>query len=221
MYGERPGETARCYQREAITDQIRIVANTVEAGAMHRRLPGINGVIKAGFAAANALRARPRPATIENGNGNSSRSIASGIAEFAPDSKLWSRASVWSRWIARTARRARIVARRRRNYRHLAALLADLPGTRVMRPDLPEQAAPYVFPLWVEAPARIYQRVRQRRYSGLSLGRCLAGHSDDAGDTGSDWAVHVFQLGCHQDLELDDLAVMADTLREILATVEA
>jgi hypothetical protein len=41
------------------------------------------------------------------------------------------------------------------------------------------------------------------------------------GDTGSDWAVHVFQLGCHQDLELDDLAVMADTLREILATVEA
>ena len=40
-------------------------------------------------------------------------------------------------------------------------------------------------------------------------------------DTGSDWAVHVFQLGCHQDLELDDLAVMADTLREILATVEA
>ena len=42
-----------------------------------------------------------------------------------------------------------------------------------------------------------------------------------AGDTGSDWAVHVFQLGCHQDLELDDLAGMADTLRDILATVEA
>jgi hypothetical protein len=187
---------------------------------MHHRLPGINGAVKAGFAAANALRARPRPATIGNGNG-SSYSIASGIAEFAPDSKLWSRASLWSRWIARTARRARIVARRRRNYRHLAALLADLPGTRVMRPDLPEHAAPYVFPLWVEAPARIYQRVRS---AGVPVFRW-----DDVwpdipmmpGDTGSDWAVHVFQLGCHQDLELDDLAVMADTLREILATVEA
>jgi len=219
VYGEPPAMPPELPARP-VTDQIRIVANTVETGAMHHRLPGINGAVKAGFAAANALRARPRPATIGNGNG-SSYSIASGIAEFAPDSKLWSRASLWSRWIARTARRARIVARRRRNYRHLAALLADLPGTRVMRPDLPEHAAPYVFPLWVEAPARIYQRVRS---AGVPVFRW-----DDVwpdipmmpGDTGSDWAVHVFQLGCHQDLELDDLAVMADTLREILATVEA
>jgi len=29
----------------------------------------------------------------------------------------------------------------------------------------------------------------------------------------------VFQLGCHQDLELDDLASMTDSLREILARV--
>ena len=68
---------------------------------------------------------------------------------------------------------------------------------------------------------KIYQRVRR---AGIPVFRW-----DDVwpdipmmpGDSGSEWAVHVFQLGCHQDLELDDLAAMADELREILSTVEA
>jgi hypothetical protein len=89
-----------------------------------------------------------------------------------------------------------------------------------MQPDLPERAAPYVFPLWVDAPAKVYQRVRR---AGIPVFRW-----DDVWpdipmmprDTGSEWAVHVFQLGCHQDLELSDLAAMADALREILSTAE-
>jgi hypothetical protein len=65
----------------------------------------------------------------------------------------------------------------------------------------------------------IYQRVRR---AGVPVfGDDVWPDIPTMADTGSDWAVHVFQLGCHQDLELDDLAVMADTLREILATVEA
>ena len=218
VYAERPLERPELRPR-TVADQIRIIANTVEAGAEHHRLRGFNGMIKAGFAAANVLRGRPRSAIITDGGGPSP-SITQGTAEFAADSKLWGKASLWSRWIARTARRGRIVARRRRNYRHLAALLADLPGTRLMQPQLPEHAAPYVFPLWVDAPARIYQRVRN---AGIPVFRW-----DDvwpnipimSADSGADWSVHVFQLGCHQDLELDDLASMADTLREILATVE-
>jgi hypothetical protein len=175
----------------------------------------------------DALRGRRRP--VANGNGGAigfanggdpAYSNGRGTAEFAPESKLWGRPSAWSRWIARTARRGRIVARRRRNYRHLAALLADLPGTRVLQPELPEHAAPYVFPLWVDAPATIYQRMRR---AGIPVFRW-----DDAwpdipmmpGDAGLHWAVHVFQLGCHQDLELDDLAAMADALRTILASAE-
>ena len=215
----------------SFADQLRIIANTVEKGAQHNRMPGVNRVVNAGFAAADALRRRRRSARANGGaadqlrgpgnGGDASSSRDRGMAEFAPDSKLWGRASLWSRWIARTARRGRIVARRRQNYRHLAALLADLPGTRVLQPDLPEHAAPYVFPLWVDGPARIYQRVRS---AGIPVFRW-----DDVwpdipmmpGDTGPNWAVHVFQLGCHQDLELADLACMADTLRDIVATVES
>ena len=211
----------------SIADELRIIANTVEVGAQHKRLPGINRAITAGFATLDALRGRRHSAaTLNSANDESAngRQLTStngrGTSEFAPQSKLWDSASLWSRWIARTARRGRIVARRRRNYRHLAALLAELPGTRMLQPELPEYAAPYVFPLWVDAPARIYQRVRS---AGIPVFRW-----DDVwpdvpmipSDTGPDWSVHVFQLGCHQDLELVDLASMADTLRSILATPE-
>ncbi len=219
VYGRSPVNPAEL-PRRSLADQLRIIANTLEAGAKHNRMPGMNRIITAGFAAVDAFRGKGRMRGTGNGSEPSS-SRARGAAEFAPDSKLWGGASVWSRWIARTARRGRIVARRRRNYRHLAALLADLPGTRVLQPDLPEHAAPYVFPLWVDAPAKIYQRVRS---SGIPVFRWDEVWPDIpmmAGDSGSHWAVHVFQLGCHQDLELDDLGAMADTLRDILASVES
>ena len=51
----------------SVADQLRIIANTVETGAQHNRLPGMNRVITAGFAAADALRGRRRPATIATG----------------------------------------------------------------------------------------------------------------------------------------------------------
>ncbi len=217
---DTPPQRGPVLPRRTLADQMRIVANTVEAGAGHRGLPGLNGLLNAGFAAANAVRRSVRPAA-DSTAGEPLAQAALGTAEFAPNSKLWSRASAWSRWIARTAHRGRVVARRQRNYRHLAALLADLPGARVLQPMLPQHAAPYVFPLWIEAPARIYQRVRR---AGIPVFRWDEVWPDIpmiAGDSGPDWAVHVFQLGCHQDLELDDLAVMADALREILSTVEA
>jgi len=218
VYDRSPARAPALASR-SIADQLRIIANTLETGAQHKRLPGINRVITAGFAAANALRGRRRAATITGGEPLDAPTRS--MAEFGPESKLWDSASLWSKWITKAARRGRIVARRRRNYRHLAALFADLPGTRVMQPSLPEHAAPYVFPLWVDAPAMIYQRVRN---AGIPVFRW-----DDVwpdipmipGDTGPDWAVHVFQLGCHQDLELEDLAGMADAFRAILATAKA
>jgi hypothetical protein len=183
-------------------------------------LPGINGLVTRGFAIANALRRRGRHANARRSTGPPF-SPASGTGESAPGSAEWRTASTWSRWIARAAHRGRIVTCRRRNYLHLAALLADMPGARVLQPNLPESAAPYVFPLWIAAPARSYQKVRS---AGIPVFRWDDVWPDTprmAGDSGPDWAVHVLQLGCHQDLDLDDLGAMADTLREILAAGQA
>ena len=44
------------------------------------------------------------------------------------------------------------------------------------------------------------------------------GTPEIAGDHGLPWATQVFQLGCHQDLSLDDLAAIAGIVRETLRT---
>ena len=88
---------------------------------------------------------------------------------------------------------------------------------RPLFPVLPEQAAPYVFPLWVDDPAPVYQTVRA---SGIPVFRwdvLWPNMQRHANDTGVTWAEHVFQLGCHQDLDVADLERMAARLAAIVA----
>lgn len=202
-------------------DELRSVANALEIGARNRRLSGLNGLLTAGFDLAQTLRPKAR----RNGDRAAARedAMTSGgnpVAEFAPDSKVWHRASMWARFVARHAHRERIVALRRRNYDNLAAQLADLPGARVLWPKLPQFAAPYVFPLWVDEPAKRYQAVRRAGIPVFRWDDVWPGVPTLAGDHGTEWAAHIFQLGCHQDLGLDDLRAMADTLREIFSSVD-
>jgi hypothetical protein len=218
LVGRRRSELSRGPRRSAI-DELRAIANAVELGAQHRRIRGLNGFLGAGFAVAKALRGTPR----SDARGSEEQEDAADpaqnpLADF--DAGLWCNASIWSRFIARSAHRERITALRRRNYRHLAALVADIPGTRVPWPELPEFAAPYVFPLWVDAPAKSYQAVRRAGIPVFRWDYVWPGVPMIAGDHGAEWAVHIFQLGCHQDLGLDDLGVMADTLRQILSSVD-
>jgi perosamine synthetase len=219
IYGDGP-KVAPILRRRSLTDQVRSIANTIETGANYERLPGINGLIAGGFAAANALRRIGRRSAPPQVPGQPTAVLA-GATQFAPGSAVWAGGSAWSRWIAGAAHRERIVARRRRNYRHLAALLADVPGTRVLQPELAEAAVPYVFPLWVATPARSYHKVRNAGIPVFRWDDVWPGIPKLPGDCGQDWSVHVFQLGCHQDLDLDDLAFMVDTLREIIAAADA
>jgi len=165
---------------------------------------------------------------VERIRGKSSRGNAHAAAEGSPQrsapspsptsSTLWCRASAWSRFIAGAAHRERIFSNRRRNYRHLCALLADVPGTHIPWPKLPDLATPYVFPLWVDEPAKSYQRARR---AGVPLFRwddSWPGTPLIEGDCGPQWGNHIFQLGCHQDLGVDDLGVMTDTLRRIFSS---
>jgi perosamine synthetase len=105
---------------------------------------------------------------------------------------------------------------RRRNYVELASRLSELPGAYVPCADLPEGAAPYVFPLYVDKPDASYQRLRS---SGIPIFRwdeIWPGTPVIEGDYGLDWSTHVFQLGCHQDLSLEDIDAISDTVRTII-----
>jgi dTDP-4-amino-4,6-dideoxygalactose transaminase len=113
--------------------------------------------------------------------------------------------------------RARIVHRRRANYSEYARLFAGMKGARALFPELPEAAAPYVFPLYVDRPGASYQPLRAAGVPIYRWDEVWRGTPMLAGDCGPDWSQRVFQLGCHQDLSTEDIGAIAATTRKIVA----
>jgi perosamine synthetase len=204
-------------RKQSMAIQLKSLANAVELGARHRRLPGVQALLNGVFSATSAVRGRREDSPLR-ATSRTERDIAGKwLADFAPGSNFDCQASSWTRRIAQHAHRERIVAARRRNYARLAQLVAHISGTRALRPTLPENAAPYVFPLWVERPERVYQSVRAAGIPVFRWDEIWPGVPQIPGDRGIEWATSVFQLGCHQDLHSDDLVAMANALAGIMA----
>mgnify|MGYP002084629778 FL=1 len=180
--------------------ELRAVADAVELGARHHRFPGLNTILRAAFAAKRSIR---RPSGAPAGRPGAAPAI-----EFSPAS-----AAVW---IADRVHTDRIVALRRRNYAVLAQLLGKLRNARALFADLPPAVVPYVFPLYVDQPAASYPALRS---AGIPIFRW-----DDVwpqtpripGDAGHDWATHVFQLPCHQDLKPSELESIGRRVRDVI-----
>jgi hypothetical protein len=82
-------------------------------------------------------------------------------------------------------------------------------------PNLPDACAPYVFPLWVDEPEGTYQRVRAAGIPVFRWDELWPSTPTLVGDSGFRWSMHVFQIGCHQDLRPTDIARMAEALHAI------
>jgi len=91
----------------------------------------------------------------------------------------------------------------------------NLPGAHALMPSLPDACAPYVFPLWVDEPEHTYQRVRAAGIPVFRWDELWPSTPTLVGDSGFQWSMHVFQIGCHQDLRPTDIARMADALHAI------
>ena len=114
-------------------------------------------------------------------------------------------------WLIEHSHRRRIEDNRRRNYEHLAQLLAPLP-VRVLYPELEAGAVPYVLPVHVPDPGRTYALLRAARLPAFRWDRYWPGAISSRDDLGRQWGHHVIQLSCHQDLSLENLNVFADVI---------
>ena len=126
-------------------------------------------------------------------------------------------------WVSEALSRlpkARIVARRQRNFtryaRHFQAVLGArplfAPGTAAFAP-----AAPYVFALWVDDADRVYQSLRDQHLPVFRWDRIWPGTPVINGDQGPLWSRHVLQLLCHQDLSDADIELTAHAVLSALA----
>jgi dTDP-4-amino-4,6-dideoxygalactose transaminase len=189
-------------------DEVKAVVDAVEIGVVHGRFPGLNTPLGGLFRLKNWLRRRPTDALAKRGSESATPAVDLRLDSLRP--------AVAARWISSGVHLSRIVANRRRNYAALASSLSRIDGAHALRSDLPEDATPYVFPLYVNDPAASYQRLRSAGIPLFRWDEIWPGTPVLNGDHGLDWAHRVFQLGCHQDLSLDDIEAMAITVRECI-----
>jgi perosamine synthetase len=201
-----------------LRDELRNGIDVLETAVQFRRLTGLNTVLSAIFSVKGMFRSRAKKGGgILSGDSVKVPDVMrEGLSSFEKNSPVWSSPNRGTRWLATHANRERIIALRRRNYQLLAQKLADIPGATPLFPVLVEGCAPYVFPLAVDNPDRYYQRLRA---SGVPVFRWDLQWPDtprEDGDTGTLWSHQIFQIGCHQDLGLDDIDAIVNTIKGLL-----
>ncbi len=196
-----------------IRQGIKAALDIVEDGARHGRL----GLLSRGITAPlNWLRRnRSREAAVLTASAGPAERESEIQLGFAIDMALAHTALPWAcRIAANRLPRQRIVAQRRRNYARLVEEMTAIAGVRPLFPDLPEGAAPYVVPLWVDMPDPGYQGLRARGVPVFRWDRPWPNVPKRTGDAGPTWAHHVVQVGCHQDLSDHDLQWIVRQIRE-------
>jgi perosamine synthetase len=197
-------------ERAGLVAQIKGIADIVERACEFRRLPGLNAPLRAVFSLKRALRrgrAKSSP-TVESTNDPLGGCDMSRVRQ-AP--------LLVATLLAEKLPRERIVARRRENFDCYARLLDGIVGVRPLVARSEGLVAPYVFPLWVDEPDRIYQALRSRGAAVLRWDRLWQGTPVLDGDCGVKWGRHVLQLLCHQDLELTDIEQTVAVIRMLLS----
>ncbi len=218
-----------------LIQQVKAAADILHMGASHDRLTGLNGLIRGVFALRGLLR-RPQAPRISTGSAppsaNPTRSSPSPSPALAPamdtlddavdanmsliDLPLSHRALTRaSAWVSTEIPRQRIVQARRRHYERLLQALQGNDGFRPLRPQLPADSAPYVFPLWVRTPDPGYLEMRRLGVPVSRWDRLWPGVPSIDGDAGVSWSHHVLQLACHQDLSDQELDAIVAQVRRL------
>jgi perosamine synthetase len=183
--------------------------DSFEMGVRHARFPGLNLPLQALYRTKELMRGRAgraRPQVDYNGEPQ--------LWEFEDPLMHAAIAAPLPR-LLKAVDHGRIIDRRRRNYLRWVDLLRDAPGARPLFADLPEGAAPYVFPLEVDHAAQRYGALRASRMPLFRWDRIWPGTPAFEEDKGLEWAGDVFQLACHQDLQDEDLERMAAAVHEV------
>ncbi len=106
---------------------------------------------------------------------------------------------------------------RRENYLKLLSRLGNLPGCRPLFGTLPEGVVPYVFPLVMENPEKVFPRLKEEGVPVIRFGEYLSEDMEKGlCRVSEDYSRRVFQFPCHQDLKPEELEWMMNKIEEAL-----
>jgi dTDP-4-amino-4,6-dideoxygalactose transaminase len=195
-----------------ILEEVRAIVNAMEIGAGYGRF----GAVGAAFGFLTRLRQLLRRAP--DARAPDAIEFESGSVEAWLDERLLRRRSTAAtRWTVQHAIQQTLIEQRRSNYRLWSQEMHGLRNARPLIPDLPSGAVPYVFPLLVEDPEAKYKELRAH---GVPIFRWDVAWPNVPllpNDHGRRWLTQVFQLGCHQDLNADDIRYLASVVKRVFA----
>ena len=192
--------------------EVKSALNALERSFDYGRLPLVKALLwlplRAKSAVWNMLKRR-------TGAGAAALAPSSSDSSYEFDSRWLDKQSArFSRFIVRRASHARLVASRRANYGFLEQACSGLPGCRPLFGSLPEGACPWLFPLLVDAPEPLFDRLR---LAGVPMTRFAETLWPGVECANSAYlSRHVIAFPCHQALRPEELAWMSGAIRGVL-----
>jgi len=119
-----------------------------------------------------------------------------------------------ARYLLRRTRPAEVIAVRRRNFLHLAALLQGS-GARPLFPELPEGVCPLSYPVYVRDKARVHEELLRDNVGNVNFwSRTRPEIATGAYPEVDEMRRHVLELPIHQGLEPRHIEYIAERARE-------
>lgn len=203
----------------------------LEAAFAHGRMAGLRLALALPLRAKslvwNTLKSRARNTGTATGaaQGGAAPALApsSSDSSFVFDPRWVDKRSSWfSRLTVGRASRARIVARRRRNYLTLQQAFAGLPGCRPLFAALPDGACPWIFPLLAERCEALSETLRAARVPIVRFGAQLWPGVDESVCANSvALGRELIGFPCHQELSEAELAWLCTTVQRTLRDTAA
>lgn len=192
--------------------ELKAALNALENSFAYGRLPLVKAALWLPLRLKDFLWKRAKPAAGHNAQARAPSSSDSSY-EFDPR-WLDKRSSHFSRWVLRRASHARIVQRRRANYLRLERALAGLPGCRPLFASLPGGACPWLFPLLVDEPQPLFERLHAAGVPMTRFAETLwPGVDGRVCASSAALSRRVLAFPVHQELAEDELAWMIAAIR--------
>lgn len=203
--------------------EAKALLNSIERGLHYQRFPGMQTAARTALRVKDAMWRGFKRA--KGGRGASpyayqDPAASEGVNGLDP-TWLDRRISFASQQLVERLPVDRIIERRRINYLRLDAALRDLPDAKPLFDRLPDGVVPYVFPLLVARPERVFRRLK---VDGVPLFRWERLWNDEAAlidPLAARYATEIFQLPCHQELTDDDLGWIIERVRAAFAAASS
>ena len=207
--------------------QIKGCIDVLEFAARHRRLAGLRPLLSVAFNLKNRRSTGISKVSEANARNvaasNSSSELPAEMVtmrhcdmERTENAPVWA-AMVLNKWLPRQ----RTLTRRRDNYAQYRQAFTNVEGARPLFQDTTLDAAPYVFPLWVDDAERVYRAIVALELPVFRWDHLWPGTPLLEGDTGSMWSRHVLQLLCHQDLRPEDITSTSRAILRVLQQADS